>query len=37
MVKKLSKYIAGFDYTAKILIVLSLVFSGISIFFASKN
>ena len=36
MVKKLSKYITGFDYTDKTLIVLPSVFSGISIFFASK-
>ena len=32
MVKKLSKYITGSDYTDKILIVLSTTFSGISIF-----
>ena len=31
--KKLSKYITGFDYTDKILIVLSATFSGVSIFF----
>ena len=37
MVKKLSKYITGFGYTDKILIFLSSAFSGISIFFASKN
>ena len=32
MVKKLSKYITYFDYTDKILIVLSTTFSGVSIF-----
>ena len=31
--KKLSKYITAFDYTDKILIVLSATFSGVSIFF----
>ena len=32
MVKKLNKCITGFDYTDKILIVLSATFSGVSIF-----
>ena len=32
MVKKSSKYITGLDYTDKILIVISSVFSGASIF-----
>ena len=32
MVKKLNKYITGFDYTEKILIILSTTFSRISIF-----
>ena len=36
MVKKLNKYITSFDYTEKILIILSTTFSGISIFSHSK-
>ena len=32
LIKKLNKYITGFDYTDKILIVLSAKFSGVSIF-----
>ena len=32
LIKKLNKYITGFDYTDKILIVLSTTFSGVSIF-----
>ena len=32
VIKKLNKHITGFDYTDKILIVLSAAFSGISIF-----
>ena len=32
VIKKLSKYITGFDYTGKILILLATAFSGISIF-----
>ena len=32
VIKKLSKYITGFDYTEKILIALSTTFSGVSIF-----
>ena len=36
MVKKLSKYSTGFDYTDKTLIVLPSVFSGISIFLHLK-
>ena len=31
MIKKINKYITGFDYTDKILIVLSATFSGVSI------
>ena len=32
MVKKMSKYMTGFDYTVKILIIFSAMFSGVSIF-----
>ena len=32
VIKKLSKYITGFDYTDKILFFLSATFSGVSIF-----
>ena len=31
VIKKLSKYITGFDYTDKILIAFSTIFSGVSI------
>ena len=32
VIKKMSKYITGFDYTDKILILLATTFSGVSIF-----
>ena len=32
VIKKLNKYITGFDYTDKVLIVLSATFSGVSSF-----
>ena len=37
MIKKLSKYITGFDYTHKILIVFLTVFSGTNIFAHAKD
>ena len=37
IIEKLNKHITGFDYTDKILIVLSATFSGVSIFFSFKT
>ena len=37
VINKLSKYITGFDYTDKSLVLLATTFSGIIIFFSSKN